>query len=411
DATMPARDTAAANVDYVLSTRELAWQLARIVRHPYARADDQTDKVLREKGDVVNEIIDLLRAHTAVDFTHYKRTTIGRRIQRRVALKGFESVEDYLHFLRDNPLEQQQLYQDLLIRVTQFFRDPELFEALKEKVFPEITRGRTPESPVRIWVAGCATGEEVYSLAISLLEYLAGRPDVVPIKILATDLNEAALEKARAGVYIDNIELDVSQERLRRYFVWVNGRYQISKAVRDLCVFSRHNMVTDPPFSRLDLISCRNVLIYLDAALQRRVLPVFHYALSPGGFLVLGTSENVSGSGELFTVTDAKNKIYKKSVSHGSLPIDFSSYVSAAVEVPRAVREAGAPLWSALDVQKEADRIVLARFAPVGVVIDEAMTVLQFRGRTAAYLEPAPGMASLDLLKMLREGLLTEVRS
>lgn len=346
----------------------------------------------------------------SVDFTHYKQSTVRRRILRRMALRSLQSPADYLAVLQTDAGEVQHLFQDFLIRVTQFFRDPEAFEVLKETVFPALVQGRPPGSVVRVWVAGCATGEEVYSLAMSLLEFLDGRAEGVGVKILATDLNEAALERARAGVYLDNIEIDVSPERLRRFFVRTDGHYQISKAVRELCVFSRHNMATDPPFSRIDLASCRNVLIYLDAALQRRVISLLHYALSPNGFLFLGSSENVGGAGDLFTAADAKHRLFTRNAA-ANLPLDFNAPVSVEGRPLTRGREEGTPLWSALDVQKEADRLLLARYAPVGVVADEAMTVLQFRGRTAPYLEPAPGMASLDLFRMLREGLLAEVRA
>src|SRR5205823_2174190 len=214
------------------------------------------------------------------------------------------------------------------------------------------------------------------------------------------------------GVYIDNIEMDVAPERLRRFFVRVNNHYQISKSIRDLCVFSRHNLASDPPFSRLDLVSCRNVLIYMDAALQRRVLPMLHYALNPDAFLFLGASENVGKFSDLFNMVDSRHRIFARKPAPVGVPLDFSGHLFPGGPGRRVVREeSGIPPWSALDVQKEADRIVLARFAPVGVVVDETMTVLQFRGRTAPYLEPAPGMASLDLLRMLREGLLADVRA
>jgi two-component system CheB/CheR fusion protein len=346
----------------------------------------------------------------SVDFTHYKQTTIRRRILRRMALRNIHEPREYLKVLKGDAAEVQCLYTDFLIRVTQFFRDPEAYEALKEKVFPALIDGRPPGTVVRVWVAGCATGEEVYSLAMSLLEYLDGRPENPTVKILATDLNEAALEKARAGIYLDNIEIDVSPERLRRFFVRHEGHYQISKAVRELCVFSRHNMTADPPFSRLDLVSCRNVLIYMDAALQKRVLPLLHYALNPGGFLFLGSSENVGTAIDLFQVVDARHRIFSRNPVV-SVPLDFNPNVHIEGRIRPPGRDDGGPLWTALDVQKEADRVLLARYAPVGAVADETMTVLQFRGRTAPYLEPAPGMASLDLFRMLREGLLAEVRS
>jgi two-component system CheB/CheR fusion protein len=405
---MPRAAALDGNVDHVMRPREIARELARIAAHPYVRAGEPPAPP--PEGDPIADIIDLLRSRTSVDFTHYKQTTIRRRILRRMALRGVSDPRDYLEFLKGDAAEIQNLYQDFLIRVTQFFRDPEAFVALKEKVFPTLVNDRPVGSPVRVWVAGCATGEEVYSLAISLMEYLDGRHESPAIKILATDLNEVALEKARAGVYLDNIEIDVSPERLRRFFVRSDGHYQISKAVRELCVFSRHNLAADPPFSRLDLVCCRNVLIYMDAALQKRVMPLLHYALNPKGYLFLGTSENVSGAGDLFEVVDAKHRIFARNGA-ATLPLEFATHLSPEGRPRPPGREDGTPLWTALDVQKEADRVLLARYAPVGVVADETMTVLQFRGRTAPYLEPAPGLASLDLFRMLREGLLAEVRA
>jgi two-component system CheB/CheR fusion protein len=402
------------NVDYVLRPQDIARQLERIADHPYAREPRQPPEpaeVPAPETEPVAQIVSLLRSRTAVDFGSYKQSTIRRRILRRMALRNLQSPQDYLALLKDDAGELHALYQDFLIRVTQFFRDPEAFEALKEKVFPQLVRHHSLSAPIRVWVAGCSTGEEAYSLAIALLEFMDSRPESIPIKILATDLNEAALEKARAGVYLDNIEIDVSPERLRRFFNRHEGSYQISKSVRELCVFSRHNMASDPPFSRLDLVSCRNVLIYMDTGLQRRVLPILHYGLNPDGFLFLGSSENVGTFVDLFSVVDAKHRIYGKRPATLGVPLDFGHGVAGEGRVIAGRREEGPAVWSALDVQKEADRILLARYAPVGVVADEAMTVLQFRGRTAPYLEPAPGMASLDLFRMLREGLLAEVRA
>jgi two-component system CheB/CheR fusion protein len=399
------------NIDYVLRPCDIARELERIARHPYAREPIPTAEPSPPEGTAFGDVLALLRGRMSVDFSHYKQATIKRRIFRRMALRGMEDAGEYLRFLRNDPVELQNLYQDFLIRVTQFFRDPQTFETLKEKVFPVLVKGRAPGTPIRIWTAGCSTGEEVYSLAIALLEYLEGETEMPAIKILATDLNEFALEKARAGVYLDNIEIDVTPERLRRFFVRQDGHYQISKAIRELCVFSRHNMATDPPFSRLNLVSCRNVLIYMDSILQKRVLPILHYALNPDGFLLLGSSESIGMFGDLFSVLDSRHRIFVKKPAAVGMPLDFNAYVTSEGRAGRLGRDDAAPLWSALDVQKEADRILLARYAPVGVVIDETMIVLQFRGRTSSYLEPAPGMATLDLFRMLREGLLAEVRS
>jgi two-component system CheB/CheR fusion protein len=409
---MPRSAVLDGNVDHVMRPSDIARELQRIAGHPYTRGEEPPAAAPSpEAGDPILEIIALLRQRTAVDFTHYKQTTIRRRILRRMALRNFHEPRGYLELLRSDDAEVQNLYQDFLIRVTQFFRDPEAFETLKHKVFPSVISGRPEGAPLRLWVAGCSTGEEVYSLAISVMEFLDGRPESVAIKILATDLNEAALDKARAGVYLDNIEIDVSPERLRRFFVRHEGHYQISKGIRELCIFSRHDLGSDPPFSHIDLVSCRNVLIYMDSALQKRVIPLMHYALNPGGFLFLGSSENVGPYTELFDVVDSRHRIFSYRQALAPVPIDFKAPFST--RSPARPSDTGEmnPLWNALDVQREADRVLLSRYAPVGVVVDEAMTVLQFRGRTSPYLEPAPGLASLDLFRMLRDGLLAEVRA
>jgi two-component system, chemotaxis family, CheB/CheR fusion protein len=410
-ASMPRSAILEGGVDYVLPPRAIAEQIARLARHAYAREPAEAAPAEPATADVYNEILTLLRSAIDVDFTLYKPGTVHRRIQRRMALRDCQSLRDYLRLLRQDREELNSLYQDLLIRVTQFFRDPEAFDALKLQVFPALVKGRSATRPLRIWVAGCSTGEEVYSLAIALLEFMDSLPQRLPIKILATDLNEAALEKARNGTYVDNIEIDVSPERLRRFFNRVDSQYQISKSIRERCVFSRHNLATDPPFSQIDLVSCRNVLIYMDSALQKRVVPLLHYALQSNGYLVLGTSENIGTFTDWFHPVDSRHRIFRKRPAPAGHPtFDLGSFVPGGGHMHHAGSEEGAAPWSALDVQREADRIVLSRYAPVGVVVDEAMTVLQFRGRTAPYLEPAPGMASLDLFRMLREGLLAEVR-
>jgi two-component system CheB/CheR fusion protein len=408
---MPRSAVAEGYIDYVLPPDRIAEELVRIARHPYA-AEAAAPEPRLEGEERVDQVIGFVRENLDIDFGHYKRSTIKRRIERRMAVRNKESLDDYLQLLRSDSAEMRALYQDFLIRVTQFFRDSAAFEALKGQVFPNLVKDRSPANPIRIWVAGCSSGEEVYSLAIGLWEFLGNQTNEVPLKILATDLDESALEKARQGVYLDNVEVDVSPERLRRFFNRSDGCYKIIKSIREQCVFSRHNLAHDPPFSHLDLVSCRNVLIYMDAALQRRILPILHYALNPGGALFLGSSETIGPFGDLFAPLDAKYRIFTKKAVTAAVPMDLAPFTGAAGGLRRGGRdEGGPPLWSALDVQREADRIVLSRYAPVGVVIDEAMTVLQFRGRTAPYLEPAPGMASLDLLRMLREGLLAEVRA
>ena len=406
---MPRSAIVSGLVDYVLTPDGIAHKLTELARHPYAAPPAAAPPM--PAGETIVQMLSVLRSATGVDFTHYKHSTIRRRILRRMALLGIHDARDYLEHLGRDRTEVHNLYQDFLIRVTQFFRDPEAFDFLRDHVFPALIEGRKPESTIRVWVAGCATGEEAYSVVIALLEFLDSRGVSFPIKILATDLNEAALDKARAGVYVDNIEIDVSSERLRRFFVRVNGNYQVSKAVRELCIFSRHHLGSDPPFSHLDLVCCRNVLIYMDTNLQRRTVPIFYYSLNPGGFLFLGSSESIGPFNDLFSVADPKQRIFTKRAGVAATPPDFSARILPELRSRPGGREEGTPLWTALDVQKEADRIVLMRYAPVGAVVDEAANVLQFRGRTSPYLEPAPGLATLDLFRMLREGLLAEVRA
>jgi two-component system CheB/CheR fusion protein len=402
---MPRNAVATGCVDFVLPPLEIAAELLRL-RHAL-QSESRPDPISETD---LHTIFALIRRSKAVDFSNYKRNTIQRRIQRRMTLSDVASVANYIALLEDKPTEIHALFQDLLIRVTSFFRDPSAFAALSHTVFPSLTQNREPGSPIRLWVAGCSTGEEVYSLAISLLEFLGDMVSNTPIKILATDVNEAALEHARAGRYIDNIALDVSPERLRRFFQKSNGHYQISKSVRDLCVFSRHNLAQDPPFANLDFITCRNLLIYFDASLQKRVLPHFHYALKTHGFLMLGTAETVGDSIELFETSDKENKIYAKRAATHRQSLYFPSrtweggpsLVAASLSVPDALR--------AGDIQREAERVLLARFVPPSVTVDASGRILHFRGQTGRYLNPVAGTASLDLLKMVREELLVSVR-
>jgi two-component system CheB/CheR fusion protein len=399
-------------VDFVLPPDGIARELARIGRHPYARRAEATGELSTEDRDELNQVFALLRNTTGIDFTHYKRTTIHRRIRRRMALHGLETLGQYRAYLHEHTSEIQALYQDFLIRVTSFFRDPAAFQSLTNMVFPRLVKDRTGETPIRIWVAGCATGEEVYSFAIALLEYLGEQATSTPIKILATDVNESSLERARTGIYAENIEVDVSPERLRRFFVKVDGRYQVAKMIRDMCVFARHNMLRDPPFSKLDIISCRNVLIYLNLALQKRIIPIFHYALKPGGFLMLGTSETIGSFGDLFELVDERQKIFlKKPGPVPPMPFDFDSGIGALERALRPGEEMSPErAWTALDAQREADHLVMSRYAPPGVIIDDNLNILQFRGRTGPYLEPSPGTASFNLVRMVREGLMFELR-
>ena len=408
---MPRSAIAAGVVDFVLPPDEIARELARIARHPLVRPPDA--EVPLAEHPAFGRVLDRLRVATGVDFSRYKRNTLQRRITRRMVLHKLDRLQDYLALLQSAPHEVEALYQDVLINVTSFFRDPEGFEALKSLVFPKLTEERSPHEPVRVWSLGCSTGEESYSIAIAYAEYCEESGRRVPLQIFATDVNGAGIDKARAGEYSKSIAEDVSPERLRRFFAETDGTYRVAKSIRELCVFARHNALSDPPFSRMDLIASRNLLIYLEPALQQRLIPLLHYALSPAGFLWLGTSETIGTYRDLFELVDAKKKIYArrpaKRLPTVTVPIAGPRRSSASGAAAPAVslrREVGAT-----DPMREADRLLLSRYVPPSVLVDENDQVLQFRGDTGAYLAPAPGRASLDLLKMLREGLLVGVRA
>ena len=401
-------------VDFVQTPREMGETLARIGRHPYVKTgtaaggEPAVPLVSAAPGEkaAVARLFRLLRASSGVDFTHYKRATIDRRLARRMALHHLDDLAPYVELLQNDLPEQQALSQDLLIVVTSFFRDPVGLEALARLVFPSLTQERSPKDPVRIWVPGCASGEEVYSIAIALLEYLGERSSATPLQIFGTDVSEPAIERARAGTYPETIAAEVTPERLRRFFLKQNGHYQIAKSIREVCVFARHDVTRDPPFSRIDLVSCCNLLIYLDQAMQRRVLSLFHYALKPRGFLMLGPSETVGESADLFESMDKHYRIYARKAASGHKGLVFEREQAESSARSDAGAEAAPGLLEAERIQREADRVLLARYAPACVLIDEELNVLQFRGQTGAYLEHAPGAASLSLRKLAPPALL-----
>lgn len=411
---MPSSAGASGCADYILPPREIAGELMRIGRHPHlipARAVEAPG-ALPVEGEEFKLICTLLRNHSGVDFSHYKPATLRRRISRRMVLQKLETLTEYAAYLRSNPAEVEALFQDILICVTGFFRDAKMFDVLKKKMFPKILKNRQPDAPIRLWSAGCSTGEEAYSLVIALVEFLEKEGVRCPIQLFGTDINEAVLNRARTGIYPERIKEDVSPERLRRFFTKADDGYRINKNIRDYCMFARQNVIEDPPFSHVDLITCRNVLIYFDAALQKKVMPVFHYALKPNGFLVLGTAESVGGFAELFAIADAKFRIYEKKFAHTrhvGVPARFTASMERKPgEQPAIPRSRVEPMLG--NIRKQADAIVLSQFAPTGVVINAGMEILQFRGRTGPYLENAPGEASLNLLKMARQGLAVELR-
>ncbi len=389
---MPKSAIATGCVDFVLSPEGIARELGELARHPYlSRSHPGKVKALPVKDKNLGRILGLLKKDSGVDLTHYKHTTVWRRIMRRMAVNKFIKPEDYIHYLQENPGEVTNLYQDVLIKVTGFFRDPEAFETLKTEIFPLIQRQKSPEVPVRIWVPGCSTGEEAYSLAMAWLEYLGDQAAAIPIQVFATDVSSTVIEKARNGHLSGKYCRGCISGEIGPFFVKNNGAFQVNKAIREMCIFAQQNLIQDPPFSKMDLISCRNVLIYLEPVLQQRVIQIFHFALKPTGFLMMGASESLGQFPELFSLVNKKYKIYRRKAHFGRIPLvlgrrGLEEGMQAIAKLPGAE---GA--WSQKDLFKEADSLVLNQFAPPGVLVNEEMEILQFRGRDGILSKASPG--------------------
>ncbi|MGZ3444280.1 MAG: CheR family methyltransferase, partial [Myxococcaceae bacterium] len=395
---------AAVGADAVLSPQGIAEELVRISRHPYLRGS-----IPPQNDEGRKKLFILIRSAFGTDLSFYKYATVQRRIERRMALNKIERLEDYVRLVQAHPEELKTLYRDLLINVTSFLRDGAPFEVLREVVLPRIIARKKPGDAIRIWVPGCASGEEAYSIGICLLETLGDRAGEFRLQIFATDLDDDAIARARAGYYPMAISTDMSPERLRRFFQRGENGYEVGRRLRELVVFATHDVTRDAPFSRLDMCSCRNVLIYLQTPLQRRVLRMLHYALGPEGFLMLGSSETVGDAPELFSVFDKKNRIYQKRsvASVGVFALD--GVTPRDLRTPRTSQSD--PLRPLANLQQLADRKVLERFGPAGVLVNEGLDILQFRGRTGLFLEPAPGTATLNLLKLARPELHVELRT
>lgn len=408
-------------VDIIQTPEEIANELVRIAKHPFISQDykNETDDSIdsykkafdkdlnnNQKHAALNRIFSILKKQKQVDFTDYKLSTIRRRIQRRILVKKSKDLEDYAQYLQDNPDEAHALFSDILINVTDFFRDSQSFMAIKDQIFPALLKNRVEGAPIRVWVVGCSSGEEVYSLAILLVEYLNDTGANFPIQIFATDISEASLKKARAGIYSEDISNQVSKERLQRFFEKTSSGYKINKMIRDLCLFSRHDVANDAPFSKLDLISCRNVMIYFGSNLQKNIFPTFHYALNPGCFLWMGNAESPGENSKLFISKDKTHKIYTKSNNPTPMtlrPLNNPFPMDVSLNASRSADQ----FKFETDILREADRIALAKYAPPFVMVNANLEILQFRGRTTPYLEPAPGAPSNNLLKMTRPDLLS----
>jgi two-component system CheB/CheR fusion protein len=395
--------------DFVLPIPELAAELQRIGHHPLLAVPIEGALASPSEAGALEKVLILLRGTAGVDFSEYKRTSISRRVARRLAMHRLTTLREYVQVLRDDRAEAPALVEDILIHVTSFFRDPKVYDKLAEQVFPEILKQKRRGGTIRLWSAGCSTGEEAYSLVISLLEFLAreGASDV-PIQLFATDISEKSIDVARAGFYSEAAVRDVGPDRLARLFTPVDGGgYRIGKLVRDRCAFMKHDMAHDPPFSKLDLVSCRNVLIYFAPELQRRVLGTLHFALNYPGFLVLGRSETVTDGTSLFSTIDKDTRIFARTAARSALRITPARDM---VPTARTWLEASVRPPTLESLVRHVENRLLDQYAPPGVIVNERLEILQFRGRTGPYLEPAPGEPRHDLLKMARSGLAADLR-
>lgn len=402
---------AASAADLVLAPAEIARQLVRVTRQ-YDVPAGEWDLVpnIGDDAEALERILLLLRQRYATDFRQYKQPSVQRRVLRRVLLGGLSDLPAYADFLPGNALELSALYQDLLIGVTSFFRDPTHYEALTADVYPEIVKNKGANDTIRVWVAGCSTGEGVYSLAMTLLEFLDERRDAPRILIYGTDLNEKALEKARAGIYVERTMANVGAARQRRFFSETGGGYRISKQVRELCVFARQDVTRDPPYSKIDLLICSNVLIYFGGALQKRAIALLHYALVPNGFLMVGSSENLRNAANLFTPFGTSSVIYRKRGSSGGKG-DAAFDLEPKVHPLPATMPAAAKRPSSTNLRDGADNFLVAHMIPSGVLVSEEMEIIRFRGDVTPYLSLTAGEATLNLYRLMRHReLLAELR-
>lgn len=366
---------------------------------------------LEEKQvSALEKVFILLRAHTGNDFSLYKRSTIYRRIERRMGLHQIDKIGNYVRYLRENPREVELLFKELLIGVTSFFRDPPTWEHLKNEAIPQLLKARADGAAIRVWVPGCSTGEEAYSLAMVLSEVLEKAPAPhLTYQIFATDLDREAIERARQGIYPSNIAADVSPARLRRFFQQDDRGFRVRKEIREAVVFAPQNIIMDPPFTKLDILSCRNLLIYLSPDLQRKLIPLFHYALNPGGILFLGNAETVGSYSTLFAPVDGKSRIYKRLDSTVAVAVEFPPAAIAALPSAPAHAEPDFVQTPPANIALLADRVIVQQFAPAAILTNEKGDILYISGRTGKYLEPAMGKANMNVFAMAREGLRYEL--
>lgn len=407
---MPKHAIDAGIVDFIIAPEKISEKLLEL-RQSFINAFSDGTDAAKDKinEDAFRQILALLRVRVGVDFNFYKQTTVRRRIIRRMVMLQLETISGYMNYLKKDKSELDILFQDLLIPVTSFFRDPPTFDTLCETVFPEIIKNKPVGSPLRFWIAGCSTGQEAYSVAICLQEYLSNHTAGANVQIFATDLSEKAIKKARAGIYAKRELEGISDNRLQQFFIETEGHYQVKKPVRDMCIFAVHNFLKDPPFAKMDFIGCRNVLIYLEPFLQKKALKLFHYALNDKGILLLGKSETTGNASDIFIPFGKKDKYFTRKAVTGKFTCVTSERSEAAFADKNYFMRSKEVKID--DFQKNADDILLQNYTPVGVVVNDQFDIVQFRGSTGEYLEPSPGKASLNVLKMAREGLAFEIRN
>jgi len=406
---MPRMAIEAGLADVIAPVEQLPGKIIDFLKHMPLIARPSPETGEKNEG-ALEKVLILLRAQTGHDFSLYKRNTISRRIERRMGLHQINKMADYVRYLRENLQESNLLFKELLIGVTSFFRDPGVWEQLKDKIIPQLLAARSQGGTLRAWTVGCSTGEEAYSLAIIFKEIIAkaNTSKNFSLQIFATDLDKDAIDKARVGVYPPNIQADVSAERLRRFFLKnERGDYSIRKEIREMVIFAPQNLVMQPPFTRLDIVTCRNLLIYLDAELQKKLMPLFHYSLNPGGILLLGSSETIAMATDLFSPVVAKARIYRRlDTSRQTSLIDLSSaFVHTGQKAAFASSGSSGATAAVPSLQLMADQMLLQRYSPAAVLVTNEGDILYVSGKTGKYLEPAAGKANWNLFAMSRDGL------
>ena len=408
---MPRNAIATGLVDYELPPAEMPAQLIAYAMHAFGHARQPAIVESPKSENALKKIFVLLRAQTGHDFSQYKPSTINRRIERRMAVHQIDAIDSYVKYLQQTPAEVEALFRDLLIGVTNFFRDPEAFKVLEEQVIRRLFDDKPAGSVVRVWSTACSTGEEAYSIAILLQERMDALKQNYAVQLFATDIDSRAIATARAGLYSASIAADLSAERLARFFTAESEgtNYRVHKRIRDMLVFSEQDVLKDPPFSRLDLVSCRNLLIYLGAELQKKLIPLFHYALKPGGVLLLGTSESVGEFADLFAPLDRKSKLYQRKEDFRGLERTTLARFLPPITAPNPVLARGVKkvaLSARLPLRELTEQTLLQQIAPSSALVNGQGDILYLHGRTGMYLEPDPGEAGINnVLKMAREGL------